>query len=62
LTSSEDALALESGEDNPYANVLTVLKGNGNDPNIQKLAELLNSEQVKQFIEERYQGSVLPAF
>ncbi len=62
LTPSEDALALESGENNPYANVLTVLSGHENDPGIQELAELLNSEQVREFIEERYQGSVIPAF
>lgn len=62
LIPSEDALALESGEDNPYANILTVLKGKETDPGIQKLAELLTSPEVKQFIEEKYQGSVLPAF
>jgi D-methionine transport system substrate-binding protein len=62
LTPSKDALALESAKDNPYANVLSVLRGHENDPNIQKLGELLTSPQVKQFIEEKYQGSVIPAF
>jgi D-methionine transport system substrate-binding protein len=62
LTPSKDALALESAKDNPYANVLSVLRGHENDLNIQKLGELLTSPQVKQFIEEKYQGSVIPAF
>lgn len=62
LTPSEDALALESGENNPYANVLTVLSGNENNPGIQELGQLLNSDEVRQFIEERYEGSVIPAF
>ncbi len=62
LSPGEDALALESGENNPYANVLTVLEGHQNDPRVQKLAELLNSPEVKQFIEERYNGAVVPAF
>lgn len=62
LSPAEDALALESGQDNPYANVLTVLEGNQDDPRVQKLAELLNSPEVKQFIEERYEGAVVPAF
>jgi len=62
LTPSKDALALESGENNPYANILAVLKGHEKDPGILKLAELLNSPEVKKFIEDKYQGSVLPAF
>lgn len=61
LSPSEDALALETAEGNPYANVLTVLPEREQDPNVQKLAELLTSEEVKQFIEEKYQGSVIPA-
>lgn len=62
LKPSEDALAIESAQNNPYANVLSVLRGRESDPNIQKLGELLTSPQVKQFIEETYQGSVIPAF
>ncbi|MDD5367756.1 MAG: MetQ/NlpA family ABC transporter substrate-binding protein [Anaerolineaceae bacterium] len=62
FTPSKDALALESGENNPYANVLTVLKGHENDLGIQKLARLLTSPEVKKFIQDKYQGSVLPAF
>ncbi|MBD2071966.1 MetQ/NlpA family ABC transporter substrate-binding protein [Leptolyngbya sp. FACHB-671] len=61
LSPGEDALALETAEDNPYSNVLTVLPDREQDPNVQKLAELLTSEEVKQFIEEKYQGSVIPA-
>ena len=62
LTPSADALALEQGVDNPYANVLAVLDGRQDDPAVQALARLLTSPEVKQFIEERYEGSVLPAF
>ncbi|HEY9763100.1 MAG TPA: MetQ/NlpA family ABC transporter substrate-binding protein [Trichocoleus sp.] len=61
LNPAKDALALEAAKDNPYANVLTVLQGRESDPNIQKLAELLTSSQVKQFIAEKYQGAVIPA-
>jgi D-methionine transport system substrate-binding protein len=62
LKPNADALALEVGKDNPYANVLAVLRDRQSDPNIKKLAQLLNSPEVKQFIEEKYQGAVLPAF
>lgn len=62
LDPAKDALALESPNDNPYVNVLAVLKGRESDPNIQKLGKLLTSAPVKQFIEEKYQGSLIPAF
>ncbi len=62
LKPASQALALESGQDNPYANVLTVLKGHETDPGILKLAELLTSPEVKKFIEDKYEGAVIPAF
>ena len=62
LVPSKDTLALESGENNPYVNILAVKKGNENNEAIQKLVELLTSPEVKAFIEEKYTGSVLPAF
>lgn len=62
LTPSKDALALESAENNPYANVLVVKKGHESDEGIQILIKLLTSPEVKKFIEEKYNGSVIPAF
>ncbi|WP_053695866.1 MetQ/NlpA family ABC transporter substrate-binding protein [Streptomyces sp. NRRL F-5755] len=63
LKPSTDALALEKAENNPYANFLAVKKGNEDDPRVEKLAKLLNSPEVKKFIEDKYKdGSVIPAF
>lgn len=62
LVPAKDALVLEKAEGNPYANILAVKSGKQDDPRIQKLAKLLNSDEVKKFIEEKYQGSVIPAF
>jgi len=62
LTPAKDALALEKGENNPYANLVVVRTGDENDPRIVKLEKLLHSPEVKKFIEDKYQGSVLPAF
>ncbi|CAM5337239.1 MetQ/NlpA family ABC transporter substrate-binding protein [Streptomyces xanthochromogenes] len=62
LKPAKDALALEKAEGNPYANFLAVKQGNENDPRIQKLAKLLNSDEVKKFITDKYAGSVVPAF
>ncbi|WP_030192855.1 MetQ/NlpA family ABC transporter substrate-binding protein [Streptomyces sp. NRRL S-87] len=62
LKPAKDALALEKAEGNPYANFLAVKRGNENDPRVRKLAELLNSPEVKKFIADTYDGSVIPAF
>ncbi|MFJ7264513.1 MetQ/NlpA family ABC transporter substrate-binding protein [Streptomyces globosus] len=62
LSPAKDALVLEKSEGNPYANFLAVKAGNEKDPRVEKLAKLLNSAEVRTFIEEKYQGSVTPAF
>ncbi|HSN95033.1 MAG TPA: MetQ/NlpA family ABC transporter substrate-binding protein [Anaerolineaceae bacterium] len=61
LTPAKDALVLESGVDNPYANILVVREGREDDPAIQLLIKLLTSDEVKAFIEQTYSGSVIPA-
>lgn len=62
LKPAKDALVLEKGEGSPYGNILAVKKGDENDPRIKKLAKLLTSPEVKKFIEDKYEGSVLAAF
>ncbi|SNY71533.1 MetQ/NlpA family ABC transporter substrate-binding protein [Paractinoplanes atraurantiacus] len=62
LKPATDSLALESGDDNPYANLVVVRTGDENDARVQKLEKLLHSPEVKKFITDKYQGSVLPAF
>ncbi|MEU4557900.1 MetQ/NlpA family ABC transporter substrate-binding protein [Actinoplanes sp. NPDC023936] len=62
LKPAADALALETGEDNPYANLVVVRAGDEADARIVKLEKLLHSAEVKKFIEDKYQGSVLAAF
>lgn len=55
-------LARESAEDNPYANIVAVRAGDETRPEIVKLMELLQSEEVKAFIEAEYGGAIIPAF
>ncbi|MFC9281546.1 MetQ/NlpA family ABC transporter substrate-binding protein [Streptomyces collinus] len=62
LKPAKDALVLESAKNNPYGNLLAVKKGNEKDPRVKKLAKLLTSPEVKKFIEDKYQGSVVPSF
>lgn len=62
LSPAKDSLALEKAEGNPYANFLAVKDGNEKDPRVEKLAKLLNSDEVKKFIEDTYQGSIVASF
>lgn len=55
-------LARESAQGNPYANLVAVRKGDENRPEIKTLMKLLNSAEVKQFIESKYNGAVIQAF
>ncbi|SFX63347.1 MetQ/NlpA family ABC transporter substrate-binding protein [Marinospirillum alkaliphilum] len=61
LNPSADALVIE-GAESPYVNILVVREGKEQDEGIQKLVVALKTEAVRQFIAERYQGAVVPAF
>ncbi|HSR05132.1 MAG TPA: MetQ/NlpA family ABC transporter substrate-binding protein [Proteiniclasticum sp.] len=61
LNPLDDAIIIESG-DSPYANVLAVREGDEDSEKIKALNEVLNSEKTKTFIEEKYEGSIFPAF
>ena len=55
-----DPIAVESGENNPYANIITVRRGDETRPEIVKLVEVLRSKPIQDFILEKYKGAVLP--
>lgn len=61
--STQDALAVESVENNPYANFLAWREDSKDDVRIKKLDELLHSPEVKAFIEKEWpNGDVTVAF
>ncbi|MFJ4471272.1 MetQ/NlpA family ABC transporter substrate-binding protein [Streptomyces sp. NPDC089424] len=62
LKPAQDALVLESPDNNPNVNLLVVKEGNEDDPRVRKLAKLLTSPEVKKFIEKEYAGSVIASF
>ena len=63
LVPSEDAIAIESGEDNPYGNVLAWKADSDKIEAIKVLDELLHSKDVADFLTESYpDGEVIPAF
>lgn len=60
-----DALAIESADGaaaEAYANVVAVKEGHENDEGIQALVKALKSDEVKQYIEDTYDGAVVPLF
>lgn len=61
LVPTKDALFIEQ-KDSPYVNILVVRKGDETRPEIQKLVKALKSEEVKKFINEKYNGAIVPAF
>ncbi|GFN33234.1 MetQ/NlpA family ABC transporter substrate-binding protein [Paenibacillus xylaniclasticus] len=61
LVPTKDALFLED-KDSPYVNILVSRPDNKDSDAMQKLANALNSEQVRTFIDQKYSGAVVPAF
>ena len=61
LVPTRDALFIE-GSESPYANILAVRAADRDKPALQKLAQALNSPEVKAFLLENYAGDIVPAF
>lgn len=66
LSVGKDALAIEDAESDVvqqnYANVIAVKEGNENNDAVKALIEALKSDKVKDFINEKYDGAVVPLF
>ncbi|MFC4562574.1 MetQ/NlpA family ABC transporter substrate-binding protein [Nocardiopsis mangrovi] len=60
LPETANALAWEDTEDNPYGNGLVVRADDAGSEDIATLNELLHSDEVRTFIEEQWQGVVIP--
>ena len=65
LVVGTDAIATEDADSiaaETYANVVAVKAGNEENEAIKALVEALQSDEVKQFMEETYNGAVIPMF
>ncbi|MGI6751883.1 MAG: MetQ/NlpA family ABC transporter substrate-binding protein [Anaerovoracaceae bacterium] len=65
LNVDRDAVAVEDKESIgavTYANPIVVKEGNENNPGILALIKSLNSDDVRDYINEKYEGSVVPVF
>lgn len=61
LNPVNDALFMED-KTSPYVNIIAVRDGDESRPEIQTLMQTLQSEKVKNFINEKYKGAIVPAF
>ena len=65
LNVAKDALACEDAASEAaqtFANILVVKEGNEESEEVQALVKALTSEEVKTFINEKYEGAVVPIF
>lgn len=60
-TPKKDAIFAETA-DSPYVNILAVNEANKDNPAVKKLVDIYRSEEVKKFIDERFEGAVLPSW
>ena len=61
----KDALAVEDSSSeaaNTYANIVAVKEGNEKNEEILALLDAIQSPEVKKFIEDKYEGAVVPLF
>lgn len=62
LSVTKDSVYFETSDSEAakkYVNIIAVQEGNENSDKIKALVEVLKSEDIKQFIEDKYAGSVL---
>jgi D-methionine transport system substrate-binding protein len=55
-------IAAEAVDDNPYRNVIAVRAGQENDPRVKRFVAAYQSDAVKAWIIQHYQGRQLPAW
>lgn len=60
---AKDSIAYEASDSEAaktYVNIIAVKEGNENNEGIQALVEVLKSDEIKDFINETYDGAVIP--
>lgn len=61
LNPKRDAVLLESSN-SPFVNIVAVRKEELDQPKIKALAKAMNSQQMKDFINQKYDGALIPSF
>ncbi|MGP1470627.1 MAG: MetQ/NlpA family ABC transporter substrate-binding protein [Schwartzia sp. (in: firmicutes)] len=61
LVPTKDAMFMED-KTSPYVNIVAVRIGDEKRPEIEALMKALKSKEVKDFIDSKYKGAIVPAF
>jgi D-methionine transport system substrate-binding protein len=62
LSPRKDAIAIEATKNNPYGNVIAVRVADKDKPVFKKLVAAFQTDELRQFILQRFDGAMLPVF
>lgn len=62
LRPTKDSIAIENTRNNPYGNVIAVRAASKDKPVFRKLVASFQNDEVRQFIQQRFDGAILPVF
>ena len=62
MTINDDAIYHEPLKENPNYNVFAIRTENKDDKIVKEIKKYYQSDETKKFIEEKFKGSVVPAF
>lgn len=61
MSPAKDSIFIEP-KDSPWVNLIAAREGEENNPLFKKFVEIYQSQEVKDFIEEEYQGSIIASW
>lgn len=61
LSPKNDAIATEKAEGNPFANVIASREEDKDNETYKKVLQAFQSDEVKKYIEEKFEGEIIPA-
>lgn len=61
LSPKKDAIATEKAEGNPFANIIAAREEDKDNETYKKVLEAFQSDEVKKYIEEKFEGEIIPA-
>lgn len=61
LSPKNDAIATEKAEGNPFANVIAAREADKDNETYKKVLQAFESDEVRKYIEEKFEGEIIPA-
>ena len=61
LSPKKDAIAIEKSEGNPFANIIAAREEGKDNETYKKVLEAFQSDEVRKYIEEKFDGEIIPA-